>query len=244
MNAVDRYLQLALAQMQAVIHSQRADLERAAALIADALASDRFLYAFGTGHSHMMAEEIFYRAGGLARACPILEPELMLHVNAAESTNAERRSEFALEILSRHPIERGDVLVIVSNSGRNAVPIEMAIAARERGIATIGITSFAHSSAFPPRHASGKRLREVVDVALDNHAVVGDAALLLPGMSLPIGATSTMTGALLMNTLVIRAVERLIGQGRQPEIYASSNTDSAAHNEAILQRYRGRIRCL
>ncbi|MBX3747815.1 MAG: SIS domain-containing protein [Verrucomicrobiae bacterium] len=244
MNAIDRYHQLVQSQVHALLDSQREALESASALVANALIADRFLYGFGTGHSHMLAEEIFYRAGGLARAAAILDPPLMLHEGAAVSSTREQQSGYAAQLLARYPVTAGDVLVIASNSGRNAVPIEMALAARHLGLSTIAITSLAHSRAFPSRHLSGQRLFEVVDVVLDNQSVPGDAALDCPGLPRRIGPTSTLTGAFLLNLVVVRAIERATEAGHPPEIYASSNADVPGWNEPLLERYRTRIRHL
>lgn len=244
MNAIDRYAALVRSQIDASLESQRATLESAAQAVADALASDHFLYAFGTGHSHMLAEEVFYRAGGLARAAAILDPPLMLHEGAAASSQREQQTGYAADILSRYPLAQGDVLVIASNSGRNAVPVEMALGARDRGLRTIAITSLAHSRAFPSRHPSGKRLFEIADLVLDNGGVPGDAALEVPGLPRKVGPTSSLTGLFLLNALVIRAVELAVSRGHTPEVYASSNADVPGWNEALIARYRGRLRHL
>lgn len=244
MTAVDRYLELALQQIHAAADSQRGAIDAAAGLVADALIAGRFLYAFGTGHSHMLAEEPFYRAGGLARACAILDPPLMLHEGAAASSQREQQTGYAAQVLDRYPLTAGDVLVIASNSGRNAVPVEMAITARQRGIRTIAITSLNHSRAFPSRHPSGKRLFELADLVLDNTGVPGDAALELPGLPRKVGPTSTVVGALLLNAMVVRAIELALSRGHTPEVYASSNADVPGWNEALIAKYQPQIRHL
>ena len=244
MNAIDRYRALVGAQMDAAVSTQRPVLEAAAARIADALVAGRFLYAFGTGHSHMLAEEIFYRAGGLACAAAILDPPLMLHEGAAASSDREREPGYAARLLARYPLAAGDVLVVASNSGRNAVPVEMALAARERGLTVIALTSLAHSRAFPSRHPSGKRLFEVADLVLDNQGIPGDAGLELPGLPRRVGPTSSLTGILLLNALVVRAIELALDRGHCPDVYASSNADVPGWNEALIARYRDRVRHL
>lgn len=244
MNALDHYLAVVLDQIRTATQTQRPALESAAGIISDALVADRFLYAFGTGHSHMLAEEPFYRAGGLARACAILDPPLMLHEGAAASSQREQQTGYAAQLLDRYPLTTGDVLVIASNSGRNAVPIEMVLAARDRGVKTIAITSLNHSRAFASRHPSGKHLFELADVVLDNAGVVGDAALDLPGLPRKVGPTSTIVGALLLNLVITRAIELALARGHVPEIYASSNADVPGWNESLIASYRNRIRHL
>lgn len=244
MNAIDRYHDVVRTQFDAVLSTQRLALEHASARVASALVADHYLYAFGTGHSHMLAEEIFYRAGGLTRACAVLDPPLMLHESASASSQREQQSGTAASLLDRYPIAAGDVLVIASNSGRNAVPVEMALTARDRGIATIAITSLLHSRAFPSRHPSGKRLFEVADVVLDNGGVPGDATLELPGLPRKVGPTSTLVGAFLLNALVVRAIEMALAAGHVPDVYASSNADVPGWNESLIARYHSRIRHL
>ena len=121
MKAYDLYAAEVRRQLLLVETTQRAAIEEAARWVADALRADRFLWAFGTGHSHMVAEEIFYRAGGLARGAPILDPALMLHDNAIEATYLEREAGRAEAILKAYPIQAGDVLVVASNGGRNEI---------------------------------------------------------------------------------------------------------------------------
>src|SRR5437773_11405350 len=121
MNAYEKYYAVARAQLEKVFATQREAIDHAAFWLGEALANDRWLYAFGTGHSHMLAEEIFYRAGGLAHASPMLEDLLMLHKEAIEATYLERREGYAAQLLKQYPMEGGDVLIVASNSGRNAV---------------------------------------------------------------------------------------------------------------------------
>lgn len=239
-----RYLDTVLQQIHSAVSSQMKALESAAQAVARALAEDRFLYAFGTGHSHMLAEEIFYRAGGLARAAAVLDPPLMLHQGAAASSKLEQQPGYAASLLDRYPLAAGDVLVIASNSGRNAVPVEMALIASERGLRTIAITSLQHSQAFPSRHPSGKRLFEIAEIVLDNQAVPGDAAVDLPGLPRRVGPTSSITGILLLNLTVVRAVELLVEQGRIPEVYASSNADVPGWNDQLIAKFQSRLRHL
>ena len=230
MNAYDKYYAAARGQLEKVFTTQREPIELAAAWLGDALANERWLYAFGTGHSHMLAEEIFYRAGGLARAVPILDDLLMLHKEAIEATLLERREGYSADLLKFYPVERGDVLIVASNSGRNAVPIELAIAGRER--------------AWPSRHSSGKRLAEVGDLVIDNCGVHGDACLELPGMSGAVGPTSSITGAFIVNATIVQGIENALARGVAPEIYISSNSNGDDHNEKLLQKYKSRIRHL
>ena len=244
MNAYEKYYAVAREQLEQVFATQRVAIDQAAAWLGEALANDRWLYAFGTGHSHMLAEEIFYRAGGLAHAVPILDDQLMLHKEAIEATYLERSEGYAAKLLKLYPVERGDVLIVASNSGRNAVPIELALTGRERGLKVIVITNLAHTRAWPSRHASGKRLADAGDLVIDNCGVEGDACVELRGMPSPVGPTSSITGAFIVNAIIVQGIENALARGVAPEIYISSNTNGDDHNDKLLQKYRSRIRHL
>jgi uncharacterized phosphosugar-binding protein len=135
-------------------------------------------------------------------------------------------------------------LVVASNSGRNAVPIELALGAKARGVRTVAITNRAQSFAWPSRHASGKRLAEVADVVVDNCGVDGDAAVDLPGYPFRIGPPSSITGMLIINLIVAQAIEFAVLAGTAPEAFISSNTHGDDHNDRLLQKYRSHIRHL
>jgi len=243
-NAMTRFYEAALSQLEQLRSTQWNKLEQAADWVGAALANDHWLYAFGTGHSHLLAEEIFFRAGSLARGVPMLDSKLMLHENAIEATWQERKEGYAAQFLSLYPVEAGDVMIVASNSGRNAVPVEMVLEAQQRGLKVIAVTNLAHSRQWPSRHRSGKNLADVADLTIDNCGVGGDACLDLPGMPDKVGPTSTITGAMIINVIIVQAIENAVARGFQPEIYISSNSCGDDHNEKLLQKYKSRIRHL
>lgn len=219
--------------------AQESEIQTAARWIAETLENQGWIYVSGTGHSHLIAEEIFYRAGGFARVRPILIDELMLHKDAPGSTEAERREGFAAEILKEYPIGTGDIFLISSNSGRNAVSIEMAQLAKSAGAKVIVLTNLAHSKSVKSRHSSGLKLNQVADLVLDNFGEIGDAAIELPGLSGKTGATSTVIGAALTQAIMVEAASILLKKGIQPELFNSSNSDEGEiHNEALLAKYK------
>jgi uncharacterized phosphosugar-binding protein len=238
MSAFDAYLDEVRAQIDTVSQTQRDAIGLVAGWVADALESGRYLFVFGSGHSHLLAEELFYRAGGLARVIPILEEPLMLHRGAAESTRLERRTGYAAEILDRYPAGPGDVVIIASNSGRNAVPIEMALRARERGARVAALTSRRQCAAWPSRHPSGEKLIDVVDVVLDNGVQDGDASVAVPGLEQRVGPTSSLLGILLLNLIVVDAVEQAVQRGLRPDLYVSSNAGGDEHNASLIQQMK------
>ena len=213
--------------------------------VAGALAADRLIHVAGSGHSHLIAEEAFFRAGGIAAAQAILDPGLMLHIDASRSSRLEREAGYAEKVLAGYAIVPGDVVFVASNSGRNAYPIEMALGARARGATTIAITSLAHSSEVTSRHVSGKRLFEVCDIVLDNGSAYGDAAIPVGSSGLTMGPTSTLTGAFVVNTVIAEAVDALAARGIAVDVYQSANAQGTdAATEAMIRRWKPRLKGL
>jgi uncharacterized phosphosugar-binding protein len=244
MEAGKRYYELLMGQMKRVRETQWEKIELAGRWLGESLGNEGWLYAFGTGHSHLLAEEIFYRAGGLARATPMLDPALMLHEKAIEATYKEREAGYGIELLNWYPVQAGDVLIVASNSGRNAVPIDLALEGRRRGLKVIAVMNMEQSQAWPSRHSSGKLLADAAELTIDNCGVNGDACLEVEGLPGKIGPTTTSTGALIVNAIIVEGIEQALKLGKAPEIYISSNTFGDDHNEKLLQKYKSRIRHL
>jgi uncharacterized phosphosugar-binding protein len=228
-----------------VLETQMEPIVQAGSIVADSVMHQGFVYTFGTGHSHMMAEELFYRAGGLARIYPILEDALMLHNGAIKSTDMERLNDYAALILDRYECSDKDCIIIASNSGRNAVNIEMAQAAHNKGMKVIALTNLSHSKSQASRHHSGLKLYQLADVVLDNQGCVGDASIPIPEINRNIAATSTSIGTMLLQSVIISAVEQMLEKGHVPEVFSSSNLDDGDEvNHKILEKYRGLVKPL
>ena len=196
------------------------------------------IHTFGTGHSHLLAEEIFYRAGGLAPIYPILDERLMLHKNVIEGSQHERVPGLYKELLVTHPINPGDTLIIISNSGGNQVSIDLAIRAREIGAHVCVLTSMNTAQSTLARANSGMKLHDYADVILDNCGVAGDALVPLPGVQYKVGPTSTVIGAALLQALIVGVVEKLQSQGVKAEVFLSSNMQGGDEsNQAIFAKY-------
>lgn len=237
-----RYLSVVQERLAWAAETQAKAISRAADAIAQAVIADHLLFAFGTGHSHMIAEELFARAGGMAAVYPILEPALMLHEGARKSSRLERLTGLADVLLDRTGVAAGDVVLIASHSGINAAPIEMAQGAKQRGAIVLAITSLAHSQAVQPRHPAGLRLYDVADVTLDNGGPVGDAAVEVAGTSIRVGPVSTVLGAALANAVIAEAAARMADLGYAPLIFRSFNLpDAEDANRGLIARYGRRI---
>ena len=240
-----RYRDQVVGILDTLLDTQAEALDAARDAVVNALASDRLVYVAGSGHSHLLAEEAFYRAGGIAAAQAILDPDLMLHLGARRSTLIEREEGRAEAVLSNYPVGPGDVVFVASNSGRNAYPIEMALGARARGATTIALTSLEHATATTSRQTSGKRLFEVTDIVIDNGGVYGDAGLPVGDGEISMGPTSTIVGAFILNAIFAEAVDRLATMGIKADVYQSANKQGAeTEAEAIIARWQTRIRGL
>lgn len=237
-----RYLAVVQAQLDAALTGRVTTAVAAAAeLIVERVASGRVLYAFGASHAGLLVQDQFYRAGGLVPIWPILPAQLMLNVVPVTSTSTlEQTSGVAADILSGVPIGDGDLLLIVSVSGRNPVPVEMCTLAQQRGATVIALTSRTYSAAVEGRGVP--RLCEVADVVIDLPGVVGDAAVVLRDDAPPVGPTSSAVGAAILHGLMVEVATLLADGGTTPPFFASANLDdSAAWNTQWIDTYRDRV---
>ena len=235
-SAIDLYFQAISELQQRTLEGQRAALSQVAEKMAEVTRRDQRVFIFGTGHSHLLAEEGFYRAGGLANVTPMLAEHFMLHSLPALGSALERTPGISDLILERYAPLAGEMLFIFSNSGVNHLPVEMALRARERGMFTVGVSSFAYAREAPLSDL-GLRLDQVVDIALDNGGVAGDALLALDGLEWRVAPSSTIVGALIWNSLVAETARLLLESGFTPPIYVSLNVKGAAeHNQALLEK--------
>ncbi|MFD0717320.1 sugar isomerase domain-containing protein [Paenibacillus sp. GCM10027626] len=243
---MDEYLQTVVMQLNRMFDSQRQAMEQTAKLVADTVARNGSVFIFGCSHSSIMAQELFYRAGGFALINPIFAPGLTLETPpVTRTTKFERVSGIAEAVLGESPIRPGDVLIICSISGRNIVPIEMAQYARNRGIQTVAVTSMDYANTVESRHPSGGKLHELADIVLDCCAAPGDAVLEIEGLPVKTAATSTITSIAMLHPIMARAIELLIGGGHAAPVFMSANVDHGdAHNENLLKLYRNQIHYL
>ena len=223
-------------------NTQEQTIEKVAEVCADSIYNGGLLYFFGTGHSHMICEAPFYRAGGLASIYPILESDLMLHEGASKSSSYERLPGLGNVVVSHTPLGKGDVLFLISNSGRNCAIMDAALEAKTRGAITVAITSMNHTTSVASRHSNGLNLYQVCDYVLDNGGIVGDASVELEGLKQKIGPTSSVIDITLVNLVLVNTVELLLEKGMAPPVFTSANTDEGdSANKNILETYKPRI---
>lgn len=228
-----------------VKETQMEAIDEASGLVKEAVKNDRLVHIFGCGHSQMYAEEIFYRAGGLVAVNPILEPALSLRPEATKSTWFERLDGYAKKILDSEETAEGDVIIIASTSGRNAVPIEMALEAKAKGLKVIALTSSEFTNDVTSRHESGKKLIDIADVILDNCGVSGDAVVEVEGFATKFGPTSSVIGFMMLQSIIAQAISMLLEEGVEPNVWVSSNLDKGDEiNKEHIKKYKNRVKCL
>ncbi len=241
-SAID-YLDAVAQGLQRVRETQAPALAQAAETLTQVIVSGGRLFSFGASHSFMLTEELVYRTGGLMLINPIYPQGMNLFVRPLPLTSQlERLPGLGRILLENSPAQRGDALLIASTSGRNAAAIDMALAARERGLTTIAITSLEYARAVESRHPSGKKLHELCDHVIDNCAPLGDAAVEIPGFPQKTGPLSTVLGCALVNALVAQVIRNLVERGVTPPVFISANLPGGdEHNRRLLEQNRDRI---
>jgi len=207
--------------------------------VADNIKNNRIIHVFGTGHSHMIGIELFCRAGGLANVNALLDPDTVTSNGARRSGALEQLPGISDIVYDQYNIQKGDIMIISSNSGRNAMPIEMAMRAKKEGVYTIACTNLHQSQNTTSRHPSGKRLFECVDAILDNSVPDGDA--LMQVGSVATGPGSSLSSMLLLNTVINEALQILAKEGVDLPVFQSQNVDGF-NNDALYEKYESRVK--
>ncbi|MGW7817254.1 SIS domain-containing protein [Streptomyces puniciscabiei] len=240
----DLFFDAAIGLLQRVREEEAESIGAAGALLADTVAAGGRLFAFGAGHSSLAAQDVVYRAGGLALMNLLAVPGVVgVDVTPATLGSAlERVDGLASAVLGTSPIRSGDALVIISLSGRNALPVEMALNARALGVKVIGVTSVAYASQTTSRHSSGTFLKDHCDIVLDSKIAVGDAELTLDTIPAPFAPASTVVTTALMQAVMATAAATLADRGIEPPLLRSGNVDGGHEwNGRVMREYGDRI---
>ncbi|EFL40780.1 SIS domain-containing protein [Streptomyces griseoflavus] len=239
-----QFLDAAIDLLQRIRDEEAGPVAAAGTLLADTVADGGRLFAFGAGHSSLAAQDLVYRAGGLALMNLLTVPGVVgVDVRPATLGSAlERVDGLAGVVLESSPLRAGDALIVVSLSGRNALPVEMAVKARELGVKVIGVTSVAYAAQTTSRHSSGTFLKDHCDVVLDSRIAVGDAELTLDSVPAPFAPASTVATTALLQAVVATAAAILADRGIEPPLLRSGNVDGGHEwNARVMDRYADRI---
>ena len=233
------YLKTITEILNKIIATQADKLTKAAEMVCDTIKNDGIIYIFGCGHSHLIGLDCFYRAGGLVNVSAMLDTDLMLHNGAAKSSKMEKMSGIAEAIFDRYCITDKDLLIVVSTSGKNAVPTEMAQVASKNGIKNIAVVS----SAYFQDKKDCPILYECSNMYIDNCVPHGDAVIDISGAETKMGSVSTSASSFILQTILMEGVDIAGKNGAKLPIYMSGNVDGGADfNKKLINEYLPRIK--
>ncbi len=235
------YLKTITDILNVIADTQADKLTKAAETIADVIKNDGIIYIFGCGHSHLIGLDCFYRAGGLVNVSAMLDTDLMLHNGAAKSSKMEKMSGIAEAVFERYCITEKDLLIIVSTSGKNAVPVEMAQVASKNGIKNIAVVS----SAYFADKKGTPMLYECADMYIDNCVPHGDAVIDIKGAETKMGSVSTVASSFILQTILMEGTDIAGESGARLPVYMSGNIQGGAEfNNKLIKEYLPRIKHL
>ena len=221
-----KYFEQGFDLLKKLQESQLGKINQAAEVITQAIADGHTFYAWGGPHSNLPVQDIFWRAGGLALVNPLFTPGLSLEIGPIYLTSTWERAQGAGgKFFEGIGAEEGDVILLVSTSGRNSFPIEFAASAKEAGLKVIGLTSLEYSKSVTSRHPSGKKMYDYCDVILDNLTAPGDASLEDEKLPQKVGPTSGWVGCFMLQALMSEVAEQLADMDIVPPIYFALNLD-------------------
>lgn len=244
------YYGAVLQNLQKINDTQNEAIEKAAHLMADAIAADRLIHVYGGGgHTTLPVGEMFFRAGGLACINPVMETGLSVFNQALKYLELERTVNFGAAIVRYYDLKKDDLLIIFHNIGINPATIDAAMEAKRRGVRIIAVSSSAWQKEMPKdhfiRHPNKTNLFDYADVCIEDFNPVGDAVVQLPGMTAPIGPVSNIADFYIAHLLEIAAVKECLRRGITPPVWASANEPGGDEkNAAYLAKYSPRVKML
>ncbi|MDO5581129.1 MAG: SIS domain-containing protein [Planctomycetia bacterium] len=244
------YLESTLAVLRRIEKEQQDNIEKAAGLMADAIAEDRLIHVYGGGgHTTLVMGEMFFRAGGLANINPIMETGLSVFNQAIKYLELERCVNYGRSIVKYFKLKPNDVLIIFHNIGINPATIDAAMEAKEAGAKIIAVSSSYWQNEMPPehfiRHPNQKNLFDFADVAIDDYNRVGDCAVNVPGFNTPIAPNSNLVDFYIAHRLEIETVRQCVERGIEPPVWRSANAPGGDEfNAKYVEKYSPRVKML
>lgn len=229
----ERFNKEIVKKLSDITKGQEKQLHKAGEIFAETIEKGGIIQSFGSGHSYGNALEISGRAGGFIQTKIINEPSRGIYEMLEGSGTA---------FMKQLDLRKEDTLVLISNSGRNPMSIEMAMAAKAMGVAIIVVTAYDVATHSTSRHSSGKMLHEFADVILDNRSIFGDACIEVSGLSVKVGGTSLYTGSMLLDCAIMEALQILLDKGIEPPLFLSANIDGGPeYNQKMLDMFKHRL---
>jgi uncharacterized phosphosugar-binding protein len=245
-----QFLALVVANLEKVEKEQIGNIQRAAELMADAIAQDKLIHVYGGGgHTCLCMCEMFFRAGGFACVNALMDIAISPFNQSLKYLEIERSENYARGIIRYYGLKKDDVLIIFSNVGVNAVTIDAALESKERGVKIIAVSSSYWQKELPMdhfvRHPSKKHLFDLADICIDDYNPVGDAVINVEGLDTPMAPISGIVDFYIIHRLEIETVRRLLEQGIDPPVWRSANVPGGDEfNAQYVARYLSRIKNL
>ncbi|MDR0335928.1 MAG: sugar isomerase domain-containing protein [Planctomycetaceae bacterium] len=244
------YLDTTLKILRRIEKEQQQNIEKAAALMVDAIAADRLIHVYGGGgHTTLVMGEMFFRAGGLANINPIMETGLSVFNQALKYLELERCVNYGRSIVKYFDLQKDDLLLIFHNIGINAATIDAAQEAKDAGVKIVAISSSYWQQEMPPehfiRHPSGKNLFDFADICIDDYNRVGDCVVTVPEFETPIAPNSNLVDFYIAHRLEIETVKQCIERKIEPPVWRSANTPNGdSFNKKFVEKYKSRVKML
>lgn len=240
MSVIDDYLQ----KCEKIIHTiiaQKKEMEKAAALFAASILAGRVVHVFGSGHSRIMVEEMWPRYGSFPGFNPIVELSLTYHNNVV-GANGQRQAMYlenvsglAERILRNFGLSEKDTALIISSSGCNIVPIEMAELFQKKKIKVVALITKEHSEKSTSKRRDGKKLSDFADIVLDTGAPVGDSMIYITGLKTPVSPGSTVGGVMIVNSIKAEVARLLMEAGKPPKVLTASSVIDAEKAKELFE---------
>lgn len=237
---IDEYLQKCEGIIQK-IRDQKNDIIKAAGWFTESILSGRVVHVFGTGHSRIMMEELWPRYGSFPGFNPIVELSLTYHNNVI-GANGQRQAMFlenvsglAERILRNFGLSEKDCAFIISSSGANIVPVEMAELFRKKNIKVVALVTKAHLEKTKSKRADGKKLTDFADIVLDSGAPAGDSMIYVEGLETPVSPGSTVGGIIIVNSIKAEIAKQLTAAGKPPKVLTAAAIAGDEKSRALFE---------
>lgn len=249
MKVFEQYLAMEISYLENIQLTQHENIIKAAELCAECTIKDGIIRVFGCGHSHLIADDVFYRSATLGNVQAILEETCTGNSEIFKSGFVEKLEGYAPLIADYHKIAPPDVAIVISNSGNNAMTIDFADACRKKNVPVIVLTNVEYSKTLKARHSTGRHLMDTGDVVISNCSAIGDAAIEIHGLPMKVGSTSSIPFLGIINAVISETVDICLKRGFTPDVYYNgslrvNNPVIGNHNFAIIDKYYGRMKNL
>lgn len=249
MKAWQQYFTIMQGVVARAYDTQGDNLMQASRILTECTKADGIIHLFGSGHSSLVTEDVFWRSATLANVHAIFESSVAGINEITKTSKLEKLEGLGGIIVDYNHVAPPDAMICISNSGNNASTVDVALACKSKGVPVIAFTNTTYADQLHTQHSSGKKLKDIADVVIDNCSLIGDAAVELDGFDVKVGATSTIPVVFMLPALLVQTCENLLEAGIKPDVYynghlAYERDDVKEHNDRLVEKYYRRIRNL